>query len=130
MVRYGRGRVRLLRKHPDTFTLPGFVPALFMLGLLVGPALAATSKWLAAAYLAGLALYTATVLLVSLAISARARSPRLLPWLPLVFSTIHCGAGAGILLEFIALIRLRSLALVSRLRLTRDGNVAHPQSTR
>src|SRR5262249_36769813 len=34
MVRYGRGRVRLLRKHPDTFSLPGFVPAAFLAGVV------------------------------------------------------------------------------------------------
>src|SRR5207302_8409198 len=27
MVRYGRGRVRLLRKHPDTFSLKSLAPA-------------------------------------------------------------------------------------------------------
>jgi succinoglycan biosynthesis protein ExoA len=114
MVRYGRGRVRLLRKHPDTFTLPGFVPALFLLGLLSGPLLALFSKWLAIAYLAGVAIYVTTVLLASLAIVLRARSPRLLPWLPPVFGAIHCGAGAGILLEFLALIRIRIPLAISR----------------
>ena len=37
MVRYGRGRIRLLRKHPETFSLPGFVPAAFLAGVVLGP---------------------------------------------------------------------------------------------
>ena len=114
MIRYGRGRVRLLRKHPDTFTLPGFMPALFLLGLLVGPLLAVIGKWLAVAYLSGVAVYAATVLLVSCHIALRERSPRLLPWLPPVFGAIHCGAGAGILLEFLATIRIRIPLAASR----------------
>src|SRR5262249_16530671 len=43
MVRYGRGRVRLLRKHPETFRLPGFLPALFLAGVAAGLALAGLS---------------------------------------------------------------------------------------
>src|SRR5436305_564656 len=39
MARYGRGRVRLLRKHPDTFSLTGFLPALFVAGVFLGPLL-------------------------------------------------------------------------------------------
>jgi succinoglycan biosynthesis protein ExoA len=129
MVRYGRGRVRLLRKHPDTFTLPGFVPAFFLLGLFLGPVIAMFSKWMAVAYLVSVVLYAAMVLLTSLAIGARTRSLRLLLWLPLVFSTIHCGAGAGILLEFLATIRLSAL-LFSRSRNVLFGAVPNSQSTR
>jgi succinoglycan biosynthesis protein ExoA len=114
MIRYGRGRVRLLRKHPETFTVPGFVPAFFLIGVLFGPLLALFGKWPALAYTAGLVLYAATVVLVSLAIAVRARSPRLLSWLPPVFGAIHCGAGAGILLELLATIRLRIPIAVSR----------------
>jgi glycosyltransferase involved in cell wall biosynthesis len=98
MMRYGRGRTRLLRKHADTLTLPCFLPAALVLGLIVGPALASLSPWLAGAYLGGVALYVITLLLGSLTLAVRARDLRLLPWLPLVFLAIHLGAGAGILL--------------------------------
>ena len=37
MFRYGRGRARLLRKYPDTFSVGGFLPAAFLLGLAIGP---------------------------------------------------------------------------------------------
>jgi succinoglycan biosynthesis protein ExoA len=116
MIRYGRGRVRLLRKHRDTFTLGGFVPALFVLGLLFGPLIAVFGKWPAILYLAGLAIYAATVVIVSSVIAIRHRSLPLLPWLPLVFGTIHCGAGAGILLELLTILRIHvPQALPSRL---------------
>jgi succinoglycan biosynthesis protein ExoA len=101
MVRYGRGRVRLLRKHPDTFTLPGFVPAAFTLGLLFGLALGLFSSWLMAGYLSCLGLYTAIVLMASAAVGVKARDFRSFAWAPLVFLAVHLGAGTGILLEWL-----------------------------
>jgi len=102
MVRYGRGRVRLLRKHPQTFTPLGFIPAAFILGLIAGAMLTPFSSFLAAAYGSVVALYVLTVGLTSTALASRERDLRLLPWLPLVFFTIHAGAGCGILQEWLA----------------------------
>jgi succinoglycan biosynthesis protein ExoA len=99
MARYGRGRARLLRKHPETLSPGCLVPAAFVLGALVGPAAAWLSPWLAGLYASCLGLYALLVVLASLLIARRARDVRLLPWLPPVFLAIHCGAGAGQLLE-------------------------------
>jgi succinoglycan biosynthesis protein ExoA len=101
MVRYGRGRARLCRKHPETFSPRGFAPAAFVAGLLTGPLLALLSPWLGAVYAGTLGLYAVVVMAVSLLITWRARRPALLPWLPLVFAAIHVGSGAGILLEWL-----------------------------
>jgi polysaccharide deacetylase family protein (PEP-CTERM system associated) len=102
MQRYGRGRVRLLRKHPETFSLACFVPAAFLVGLAVGPVLAAYSSWLGAAYAGVVGLYALAVLLTGVYLALRAGDGRLLPWLPLVFAAIHGGAGVGILQEVVA----------------------------
>jgi succinoglycan biosynthesis protein ExoA len=99
MIRYGRGRVRLLRKHPDTFSIGGFAPAVFVLGILLGPALAWLAPWLAVLYAGSLGLYGFIVALTSLAITLRTRDLTLLPCLSLAFLAIHVGAGVGILLE-------------------------------
>jgi succinoglycan biosynthesis protein ExoA len=101
MVRYGRGRVRLLRKHPRTFSLPGFMPAAFLAGVVAGPLLACWSSLLALLYAGVLGLYGATLLLCSLALCRRGRDVRLLPLLPLVFVTIHAGAAAGVWYELL-----------------------------
>jgi glycosyltransferase involved in cell wall biosynthesis len=99
MIRYGRGRVRLLRKHPVTFTWKGFAPALFILGAVGGFAMAWLSAGLAFAYLGVLTLYASLVLITSVVIGLRSSDWRRLVWLPPVFLTIHAGAGCGILQE-------------------------------
>jgi succinoglycan biosynthesis protein ExoA len=101
MVRYGRGRVRLLRKHPETFSLSGFLPAAFLAGVVAGPLLACWSFLLALLYAAVLGIYGATLLLFSIALCVCERDVRLLPLFPLVFLTIHAGAGAGVWCELL-----------------------------
>ncbi|HJT78401.1 MAG TPA: glycosyltransferase family 2 protein, partial [Gemmataceae bacterium] len=101
MTRYGRGRVRLLRKHRDTFSAAVFVPAAFVLGVALGPALAWLSPWLLLTYAGTLGLYAALVLLATAACALRARDGRVAVWLPLVFVAIHAGAGCGLLQELV-----------------------------
>jgi succinoglycan biosynthesis protein ExoA len=101
MVRYGRGRVRLLRKHRETFTPLGFVPALFVVGLLAGPLLACLASWLALLYFGALAFYATAVTCASVALAIEGRDARMLPWGPVVFLAIHVGAGVGILAEWL-----------------------------
>jgi succinoglycan biosynthesis protein ExoA len=101
MVRYGRGRVRLLRKHPDTFSLPSFVPAAFVAGVGAGPLVSCWSSLLGLLYLGVLGVYAGALLLASLALTVRRRDVRLLPVLPLVFLAIHAGAGAGVWCELL-----------------------------
>jgi succinoglycan biosynthesis protein ExoA len=105
LLRYGRGRVRLLRKHPDTFSVPCLVPAVFVLGVVLGPMAAALVPWLGLAYAATLGLYGLLVALASLTCMVKARNLRLLPWLPAAFVAIHAGAGCGILQELLAGVR-------------------------
>jgi hypothetical protein len=99
LARYGRGRVRLLRKHPETLSLPCLLPAGWLLGMLAGPLAAALLPALMPVYLATLALYGLLVGLTSVVLAARARDAGLLPWLPFVFAAIHAGAGYGVLRE-------------------------------
>jgi succinoglycan biosynthesis protein ExoA len=122
MARYGRGRMRLLRKHPETFSLGVFVPAAFVLGLLVGPLLAHVSFWLVAAYLAVLCTYGALLGAGCLAIAREATDWRVVPWLPLVFVAIHVGAGWGTLGEAVAgLCRKETENRISRLEPRRSS---------
>jgi len=107
MVRYGRGRVRMLRKHPETFSVMGFLPSLFVIGLLIGPLLSLLHPLVATAYLSCVGFYCAVVLFSSTILAARHSSWHLLPWLPAVFPAIHIGAGAGLLREWLLPLRTR-----------------------
>ena len=99
MMRYGRGRMRLLRKHPGTFSPLGFAPAVFLLLVLLGPLAALWSNTAALLYAAGLLVYALVVAGFSTAVASGARRWMVCPWLPIVFATLHAGAGTGILLE-------------------------------
>ena len=102
LQRYGRGRVRLLRKHPETLSLACLVPAAFLAGLVIGLPLAMVNVWLAAIYVGVVTLYLLAVGLGSVLLAWRSRDFRILPWLPLVFMAIHGGAGTGIWRELLA----------------------------
>jgi succinoglycan biosynthesis protein ExoA len=99
LARYGRGRVRLVRKHRKTFTWGHLPPTLFVAGLIVGLPLSFTTVWLAAIYLAAIAIYSAVILTASVSLAFRLRRLRLLFALPLVFLTIHVASGMGMLGE-------------------------------
>lgn len=96
MVRYGRGRVRLLRKHRDSFSVPGFLPAAFLAGVVCGPLFALVSPWLGLFYAGVLGAYALAVLAYSVGLAARARELALLPLLPPVFLAVHFGAAVGL----------------------------------
>jgi succinoglycan biosynthesis protein ExoA len=101
LIRYGRGRVRLLRKHPDSFSIPGFIPAVWACGLAGGLLAAAFSPLAAATYFIGLAIYAICVLSFSVSLGLRERSLVVTAWLPLVYVTIHLGAATGLLWEMV-----------------------------
>jgi succinoglycan biosynthesis protein ExoA len=101
LMRYGQGRMRLLRKHPETFSLFGFMPALFLFGCIGGSVSTLLSQWLGLAYLACMFVYLVAVSSVSLSLAYRQRQWALLPLLPAVFVTLHVGAGTGIVWELV-----------------------------
>ena len=97
MTRYGRGRVRLSRKHASTLSLKSLAPAFFLLFLLVGSIPAIIWPSIQLPYLCVAGAYLAVVGCFSAAIADGFRT---MLWLPLVFMAIHFGAGYGSLVEF------------------------------
>ncbi len=96
MERYGLGRARLHRKHPEAFSLESLVPAGFLLGL---PVLAA-APWIGFPLAwVPVGLYALYVLLALLFAARAARSAgwALLPLIALAFPVLHAGLGFGYL---------------------------------
>lgn len=100
LMRYGRGRVRLARKHPETFSPLGFAPAALVAGLVLGAALAIFHPLLAMLWGALIAAYALPVLGYSVALAVKHRQASFVPLLPAVFAALHFGAGWGVLWEF------------------------------
>ncbi|MBU0983855.1 MAG: glycosyltransferase family 2 protein [candidate division Zixibacteria bacterium] len=98
MKRYGIGRCRLVRKHPEAFSLAAIIPAAFVAGL---PALLLLSLavpqalWLAVGLYG---FYAVLNILVSIATAAR-KGWKFLPVLPFTFAAIHIGVGWGLIGE-------------------------------
>ncbi|HEY7838445.1 MAG TPA: glycosyltransferase [Terriglobales bacterium] len=102
MLRYGRGRVRLSRKHHDAFTWAQCLPAIWLAGLL--PAAAAllwAGSWLRWPAASLLALYALALLAGAVAVGRR-HGWRYGAAAPAVFLTIHAGLGAGCWREVLA----------------------------
>lgn len=107
LVRYGRGRMRLLKKHPETLSLGSFLPAIFWLGVFFGWSGGFLWPPLWLFYFGVLGLYASAVILVSLQIALRHQQFRLLPLLPVIFVTIHLASAMGVLRELPAVIHFR-----------------------
>lgn len=116
MVRYGRGRARLARKHADARSGAQYIPALWLASLPVALALAAVGHgmwhWLGGL---SLGLYLGVVLLYSMGLGLR-HGWRDLLMAPGVFLTVHVGLGVGTWREVLAWVRSRPRAdlVVSR----------------
>lgn len=96
MFRYGMGRSRLGRKHPDSMTLPSLVPVLWLIWLPFTFSLGYLSPVFAAAFCISLLVYSLAILGESLRLS-RGQIWRLNLRVPIIFFAIHIGFAWGFL---------------------------------
>jgi succinoglycan biosynthesis protein ExoA len=96
MIRYGRGRFRLLCKHRDCVSLSQIIPAGLWLGLVLGGIASLMSAWAGGILVSILAVYLGTVFYFSFRLAIRFGRQYLL-WAPAIYVTIHLGLGAGLL---------------------------------
>ncbi|MDR2756747.1 MAG: glycosyltransferase family 2 protein [Planctomycetaceae bacterium] len=101
MNRYGRGRIKLFRKHRETFSLKSFGLGFFVFGVILGLLFCWIHPVLFNVYVFVLSLYIFTVLIESVRITILNRRFAVLFFLPIVFMSIHFGFGFGILYEFL-----------------------------
>lgn len=96
MVRYGKGRFKFLKKHPETLSFTGLVPVFFVIGLVVLPILGFfynTFWWI---FLFTFGLYACLILSTSFVISKK-EGLRAIKNLVSIFIVIHFGLGVGFL---------------------------------
>ncbi len=98
MLRYGRGRFRLIRKHTAAASASQFVPAGFLVFMTAGLIAGIRSPGVFWVTLAVAAAYALALLTVSVGLAAKLGA-RALAAGPLVIATIHLGLGAGFILE-------------------------------
>ncbi len=102
MMRYGRGRIRLAAKHPDSLSITGLIP-LFLLLLAALTLLSLPFHGIfRIVLLAGAALYLLAVLASSFQLS-RAHGFRCLWQGPFAYLGVHMGLGLGMLEEIFSL---------------------------
>jgi len=125
MNRYGRGRVRLWRKHRHTGSLKSFAPGLFIFGFLVITLLAFCASIVSAFFQTNPAampffvslpllfsvlmvygamipylVYPLVIIVESARLAIQQKRPEIFRFLPSVFANIHIAYGWGILREF------------------------------
>ncbi len=98
LVRYGRGRVRFLRKHPDALTISQLVPVAFVAWLAGGALASCVSTFAAKVFLATLATYAGLVLAFSGWLGLR-HGWRYFVVAPAVYLAVHVGLGVGLWAE-------------------------------
>jgi len=102
LVRYGRGRIRLLRKHVDTFSFKTLIPAIFVAGLPIGAICSWFSSWLGLVFWSAVGFYALAIIVATLFAARVAGNWRAIAWLPCVFFIIHFASGTGQWIEFVS----------------------------
>src|SRR5438876_1233013 len=100
MIRYGRGRCRFIRKHPDAISIPQLLPSAFALWLAVGTVASFWSPMLRTILVLSLALYGGMILASSAALAFSQGWPNFF-LAPVIYPTIHFGLGVGMLAEWL-----------------------------
>jgi len=100
MMRYGKGRFQLLRKHPEMVSMMGLVPPLLVVGAFLLPALGLihSAFWSLFALVYGF--YLCIVCASSLRIALK-QGLFYLWHLPRIYFVIHFGLGVGFIAKFI-----------------------------
>ena len=99
MMRYGRGRYRFIRRHPDAISIAQLLPSAFVLWLALGTISSFWSPMLRMPMLITVGLYGAAVV-ASSAWLAFSQGWRNLFLAPIIYPVIHIGLGTGMLAEY------------------------------
>ncbi len=105
LMRYGRGRVRLLQKHGGGLTLGTVAPAIFVAGILGGPVACAAFPRLWVVYVVAICAYLVLTSLEAFRLGLCSGNLKVVPLIPIVLWVVHFGSGSGLLAEGICGVR-------------------------
>lgn len=101
--RYGRSRVRTLKKHPQSLKPRHLIAPLFVIGLLTGAVLSLVHPLFFTLWALGILAYSALNIAFSIKTMLKSQlSVTSAVYLPLVFLVIHLTWGSGFLIEWVA----------------------------
>jgi succinoglycan biosynthesis protein ExoA len=112
IFRYGRGRVRLVRKHPLLISAGTFAPLVLLIWILF---ILGLSFLYPIAIIAGaitLLGYIAVLIIGAIFVATRNAETRLAPHLFVIWTVIHFAAAFGMLGELLCRLRIRSSAKI------------------
>ena len=113
MIRYGEGRINLLKKHPDMFSFTGFIPLFFVLGFIVTLLSSIVSKSLMSLLAIPYLIYFIIVSFFSIKLCINNKTNYFITYLK-IFATIHAGLGIGQLVGIYNLTIKKILSSVSQ----------------
>jgi glycosyltransferase involved in cell wall biosynthesis len=93
MVRYGYGRFKMFKKHPETLTFNGIIPVFFVIGLIILPILGFFYHVFWWIFISVYGAYLLIILLVAWPIAEKENLKFLMP----IFFIIHFGLGWGLI---------------------------------
>lgn len=91
MIRYGKGRINLLKKYPDTLSFTGLIPFFFVTGFIITILSSVISKTLMSLFIIP---YLILISSFSIKVCTNNEKKYFLTYLK-IFSTIHTGLGIG-----------------------------------
>ncbi len=101
MKRYGQGRFRLSRKHPETLGLGTLIPFFFTVGVPFTAVMSAIHPIFNLLFTLAIVPYLLMIGASSVIVAAE-NGWEYLPLLPVIYVTIHVGLGWGFLIELVA----------------------------
>ncbi|MFH2060878.1 MAG: glycosyltransferase family 2 protein [Pseudomonadota bacterium] len=94
MIRYGKGRINLLKKYPETFSFTGVIPFFFVTGIILMLLSSIISKTLVSLFIIPYLIYFFLISFFSIKLCINNRTKYFITHLK-IFSTIHTGLGIG-----------------------------------
>jgi len=103
LVRYGKGRFKLLAKHPDSIQLNTLIPSFFLLSVLFGAIVSLFSQIVAYSFIIGVLIY---LLIICMEAVRLRRNDAYIHHFLVAFIIIHFGFGYGFLIKSITSFRI------------------------